>query len=161
VGPSTASALSEVGLEVVVTGDGSGGARLGQLLGGPSRDAEPIVLALAAEPRPELAQVLDSAGWDVLAAAAYVTSPAVLDAVELAALRAADVIIVSSPRGARLAAEYLGDQAASSRVVAIGPTTAQSCAEAGFVAINVSSRPGPDEVLEAVVDSCDAARFDA
>ena len=161
VGAATAVALREAGLEPAIVGDGTGGAALGRLLGDPSRPGEPIVLALAAEPRPELAEVLGAAGWEVHQEIAYQTGPVALDEPSRVALAAADVVVLTSPKAAAALAAQLGDRAVATSVVAIGPTTAAGAAAVGFGSIIVAEEPSPAAVLEAVVASCRSMPADA
>jgi len=145
VGEATATALRAVGLTPALVGDGRGGAALAALLGNPSRANEPVLLALAAEPIPDLEAGLRSAGFDPLVATAYATVERALSEAERRDLINAEVVVLTSPKGVRRAAAVLGPKRPG--IIVMGPTTSAAAAEAGFRQVAVSPSPGIDGVL--------------
>ena len=130
---------------IALVGDGRGGAALAELLGNPSRANEPVLLALAAEPIPDLEAGLRSAGFDPLVATAYATVERELSEAERRDLINAEVVVLTSPKGVRRAAAVLGPKRPG--IIVMGPTTSAAAAEAGFRQVAVSPSPGIDGVL--------------
>ncbi len=146
VGPGTAEALRRRGLRpdlLPATADASALATALIAVGGDS-----VLLPQAAEARPELADELRAAGWRVSAITAY---RAVVEPIDAAALGRLDAITVASAATASRLLAALGlPSLLASRVVAIGPRTAEACAALGFPAAAVAATPSPDGVAEAV-----------
>ena len=161
VGEATKNALESAGLSAAIVGDGSGGAGLAACIGQPEEPGELIVLAVAQEARPELPTGLRQAGWEVREVPAYSTEPTQLTAVRAVALAAADVVVVTSPKAAQALAGHLGQRLRGRLVVAIGPTTAEGAATAGFSNLVVADAPSPEGVLRAVLKACGVTTPDA
>jgi len=156
VGPATAEALREASVRVDVVGDGSGGSRLADLLGRPGPGGGAVVIAAAAEPRPELGAALSAAGWSVDQAPAYATRPVAPGETEAGAVLGADVVIVASPSAVRSLvqlASVAARETSEVRLVAIGATTATKARRAGFADVTVAARPSDQGLFDAVVDS--------
>ncbi len=147
VGEATADAARAHGLEPTLVGDGRGGGALAAQLPPPDREGAPILLALAAEPMAALGEGVVAAGYTPVLATAYATVPAVLEDTQVASLRAGEVLVLSSPKGVRLAAEVLGT--ARPGVVALGPTTAEAARVLGFDRLVVAESPGTAGVVAA------------
>ena len=148
VGGATASALEDAGVLPSLVGDGRGGASLAKLLGNAARAEEPILLALAAEPIPDLEVGLRSAGFAPLVATAYATVERELSQTERRALEHAEVVVLTSPKGVQLASAALGKK--RPRIVVMGPTTSAAAVEAGFTQISVPPSPGIEGLLVAL-----------
>ena len=134
VGPATASALAAEGIAPSLVGDGSGGGALAALVGPPPPGGRAILLA-AAGGRPELADGLAAAGWEVDPVVVYATVARVLAEDDVMALAACDVVCFASP-SAVAAFVALRDRQGRplGRVPAavIGATTAAAARAAGF-----------------------------
>lgn len=150
VGEATAGALRSAGIEPALVGDGRGGGALAEQMPAPSSPDEPMLLALAAEPMAALGEGVRASGYKVIEATAYATMPRELSSAELETLRAAEVLVLSSPKGVRLAAAALG--AVQPAVIALGPTTAAAAGEAGFTRCAMAKSPGTQGVLAAFED---------
>jgi uroporphyrinogen III methyltransferase/synthase len=147
VGEATAEALVAAALSPSLVGDGRGGGALAMQIPPPSAPGEPILLALAAEPMPALGEGLIASGYTPIVATAYATVPRKLSDEVISTIRAAEVLVLSSPKGVRLAAGALGDL--RPEVVALGPTTADAARAAGFTRLVVAAAPGTAGVLGA------------
>jgi uroporphyrinogen III methyltransferase/synthase len=145
VGPGTAEALLRRGVRADLLPERADAPALAAAL----RDAggDSVLLPQADEARPELADVLRAAGWRVSAVTAYRAEAQPIDA---AALGRLDAITVASAATARRLRDALGQPAlAATRIVAIGPRTAEACATLGFPAAAVADEPSPEAVAQA------------
>ncbi|MEI8050420.1 MAG: uroporphyrinogen-III C-methyltransferase [Actinomycetes bacterium] len=135
VGPSTAAALTAVGLPPDLVGDAADGASgLVDLIGVPSDERRRVIFASTEGARRDLPVGLEAAGWIVDERPAYSSVDAVLSSDDAAALKESDVVVVTSPRGVeRLAGsggEALIDM--TTPLVVIGATSAEAARAAGF-----------------------------
>jgi uroporphyrinogen III methyltransferase/synthase len=142
VGPGTAEALRRRGVRPDLLPDTADAPALAAALiaaGGGS-----ALLPQADEARPELADGLRAAGWRVSAVVAYRTEVRAIDPAHLGRL---DAITVASAATGRRLRDALGLTALrASRIVAIGPRTAEACAALGFPAAAVADTPSPEAV---------------
>lgn len=148
VGDATAEALRSAGLTPGLVGDGRGGGALAQQIPAPRAPGERILLAVAAEPMANLGEGLRAAGYETIEATAYATVPVKLSEDQRGALGRAEVLVLSSPKGVRLAVEALG--AVRPAVVALGPTTATAARECGFTSLVTAVSPGTAGVMAAI-----------
>lgn len=150
VGSATAGTLRAAHLGVDLVGDGSGAAALARLMGVPEGSKRRVVFPAAAEARPELPDLLTSAGWHVDVVPVYATRAVALRRSQVAELRACEVVVLTSPSGvAAFAAGVVDGEAARPAVVAIGPTTAKAAQAAGFVT-TVADSPATSSLVDAV-----------
>ncbi|MBI4607215.1 MAG: uroporphyrinogen-III synthase [Planctomycetes bacterium] len=164
VGPGTARALRERGLEPdVVSGPGGGEALARALLdGGHVRPGDRVLLPLSRIARPELREALEEAGVDVQKLYVYDTAsedPArarlFLDLLE--ADRVPSAVVFSSPSGLRAFIAMTagpGRRALEDprlRIVTIGQTTSAAVREAGLEVAAEAAAPTTEGLAEAVV----------
>ena len=154
VGPATAAALEDVAIVVTAVADGSGGAALAELIGRPTAGSRRAVVLSAADPRPELAADLATAGWDVETVIAYVTSPTALSSDEVASLASSDAVAFASPSAvaAWVAADAEhGGVLRTPPAAAIGETTADAARAAGFGRVIVADDASDGALARAAV----------
>jgi uroporphyrinogen-III synthase len=110
--------------------------------------AEPsaILLAQGDLAGPALADGLRAQGHRVTAVQAYTTVGRPPSEADVAALRAADVVVLASGSAARVIAP-IGPVA---QLVAIGPSTARVAGDAGLAIAAVSASPADDDVVAAI-----------
>lgn len=159
VGPKTAAAVRELGLEV--TREAAQGAQSGIGVFEAIRDllvpGDELLLPAAEEGRRELQDALEEEGFSCTRVPAYRSEPAALDDASLKPLREVppQVVVFGSPRTASAFLERAGvlgaDLLRRAKVVAIGPTTAQALIELGFEPSAVAEAPTAEGLLEAVV----------
>lgn len=127
VGPATAAALADIGIESDVVPERATAADLAQAIVDHDRttsgEGRTVLAPLAAGAGPDLSAGLSSAGYRVTRVDAYAMVPLVPDAAEVDQARRADAVVVAAPSVARRLAE-LGILNGSARIVAIGPRTA-------------------------------------
>ena len=142
VGPATARALANVGIDVAATGGGGGREALDLL----DSVRSPTVFVGALHPAPELAQAL---------ALGQLVHWAVYDRVEpdaraaLARALPLDAVILSSPSAVSSWMRQRPDGSAGVLVVVIGPTSAQAAREAGLGVDAMADHPGAEALARA------------
>lgn len=114
VGPTTAAALTSLGVHVLANGEGSAATLAAQI------SRSPVLLLGAKVMREELATALRAKGFEVVTIACYETNGVSLSASDTQALRDADVLFVGAPSAWALAREHVSDDA---WVVVPGTTT--------------------------------------
>ncbi len=125
VGPTTAQALRERGVDAAVVGVGGGG-ELAEAWG--ECRGQRLLLPQAAEAHPALEQALRSAGAEVDAVAVYETRP--LEQVDVEPFRRADVICFFAPSAVRAFRALAPETHA--RYWALGATTEAVVRDAGL-----------------------------
>jgi uroporphyrinogen-III synthase len=164
VGPRTARAVVDRGLEVAVQAERADGPGLFAALRSELEPGDELLLPVAQEGRPELEAHLRDAGYRVSRVAAYRSAAAELSEEAVAALRTSppEVILFASPRTAEAFLSSVGEGARellqSAKLVAIGPTTAGALVELGFEVAAVAQSPTAEGLVEATVA---AARGDS
>ena len=163
VGPATARAWTELtGASPDLVARGSASALLEEpaLAGGPQagpNSAQRVLLPASALADPALADGLRRAGWEVERVAAYTTVTA--DTCDLPpgmgstwATGGVDAVVLTAPSTTRAILELLGPPPSTTRLVAIGATTAAAARELGLPVAATVSSPTPEGVLQATID---------
>ena len=163
VGPATARAWTELtGTSPDLVTRGSAAALLEEpvLAGGPQAgpdSAQRVLLPASALADPALADGLRRAGWEVERVAAYTTVTA--DTCDLPpgmgstwATGGVDAVVLTAPSTTRAILELLGPPPSTTRLVAIGATTAAAARELGLPVAATASSPTPEGVLQATID---------
>jgi uroporphyrinogen-III synthase len=168
VGPATARALAEGGIEALTTGDASltavastsgtstDGATLARAIVAARAVARRrILLPRAEDGRDELVDILRAAGAEVDVVVAYRTvatpadDPAIARGRELLAHGAAVCAVFAPSQVAALAA-LVPLRGVAARFVAIGETTADALRAAGVAEVAVAEQPTPEGLAKAV-----------
>ena len=162
VGPATARAWTELtGTSPDLVTRGSAAALLEEpvLAGGPQAgpdSAQRVLLPASALADPALADGLRRAGWEVERVAAYTTVTA--DTCDLPpgmgstwATGGVDAVVLTAPSSTRAVLELLGPPLSTTRLVAIGATTAAAARDLGLPVAATASSPTPEGVLRAVI----------
>lgn len=148
VGPVTADALRELGIEPAFVPDRFAAEAIAAGLGGV--EGLRILLPQADLASPELADELRARGARVAVVVAYRTVAVVPDAEELAELRSADAILLASGSAARsLAALALPLERTA--LVCIGPSTAREAEAAGLSVRCVADEATGEGMIRALV----------
>ena len=163
VGPATARAWTELtGPSPDLVTRGSAAALLEEpvLAGGPQAgpdSAQRVLLPASALADPALADGLRRAGWEVERVAAYTTVTA--DTCDLPpgmgstwATGGVDAVVLTAPSSTRAVLELLGPPLSTTRLVAIGATTAAAARDLGLPVAATASSPTPEGVLQATID---------
>ena len=163
VGPATARAWTELtGASPDLVARGSASALLEEpaLAGGPQAgpsSAQRVLLPVSALADPALADGLRRAGWEVERVAAYTTVTA--DTCDLPpgmgstwATGGVDAVVLTAPSTTRAILELLGPPPSTTRLVAIGATTAAAARDLGLPVAATASSPTPEGVLQATID---------
>lgn len=164
VGPATARAWTELtGTSPDLVTRGSAAALLEEpvLAGGPQAgpdSAQRVLLPASALADPALADGLRRAGWEVERVAAYTTVTA--DTCDLPpgmgstwATGGVDAVVLTAPSSTRAVLELLGPPLSTTRLVAIGATTAAAARDLGLPVAATASSPTPEGVLQATIDT--------
>ena len=124
--------------------------------------ARRVLLPASALADPALADGLRRAGWEVEQVAAYTTVTA--DAHDLPpdlehrwATGGVDAVVLTAPSTTRAILELLGPPPSTTRLVAIGATTAAAARDLGLPVAATASSPTPEGVLRAVIDASQAS----
>jgi uroporphyrinogen III methyltransferase/synthase len=152
IGPGTAAALREHGIEADVVPERSVAESLVDALR--EIPVERALVARAAEARDVLPDALRERGAQVDVLALYETVAEPLDDGALAAARAADYVTFTSSSTVRFFLEAAGGEAALSdgtRIVSIGPVTSAALREHGLEPDVEAARHDVDGVLDALV----------
>ena len=162
VGPATARAWTELtGTAPDLVARGSAAALLEEpALAGPppaSNAARRVLLPASALADPALADGLRRAGWEVERVAAYTTVTA--DTCDLPpgmgstwATGGVDAVVLTAPSSTWAVLELLGPPLSTTRLVAIGATTAAAARDLGLPVAATASSPTPEGVLQATID---------
>ena len=162
VGPATARAWTELtGAAPDLVSRGSAAALLEEpvLVGPPPAPsaAKRVLLPASALADPALADGLRRAGWEVERVAAYTTVTA--DTCDLPpgmgstwATGGVDAVVLTAPSSTRAVLELLGPPLSTTRLVAIGATTAAAARDLGLPVAATASSPTPEGVLQATID---------
>jgi uroporphyrinogen-III synthase len=164
IGPGTARALAEAGLEPAVTSSGGGGAALARLLLeeeklGPSHR---VLLPQSKIARPELRAQLEAAGVAVDAIAVYDTVPVEPATIQpflqwLAGGHTPDGITFASPSALEAFLQLTGTRGRELLenrgvgIVSIGATTSKAIVEAGLRVAAEAAEPTTEGMVQAVV----------
>lgn len=157
VGPKTAAAARQYGLNVVVLAEVATGDGLAQTLSPHLTGDDQVLLPAAQEGRRELEDALRAAGHRVTRVAAYQSVRAEVSDGAMAALEGAppNVALFASPRTAEAFVEVAGDRAQAllraARIVAIGPTTEHALEHLGLEVHAVAEEPTSIGLVEAAV----------
>lgn len=163
VGPSTRRALEAHGLPVRLTPDDPTGLGLAEALSAQVSADDELLLPVAEEARPEVADALGQLGARLTRVVAYRAIRSHVPEAQLAALvaRPPSAILFGSPRTAESLLECLGDRArvvlSAARLVAIGPTTKRALEGLGLDA-HVAAAPTPAALVDATVEALAASR---
>ena len=162
VGPATARAWTELtGAAPDLVPRGSAAALLEEpVLAGPPpapSAAKRVLLPASALADPALADGLRQVGWEVERVAAYTTVTA--DTCDLPpgmgstwATGGVDAVVLTAPSSTRAVLELLGPPLSTTRLVAIGATTAAAARDLGLPVAATASSPTPEGVLQATID---------
>jgi uroporphyrinogen-III synthase len=148
VGPATAAALRQVGIEPALVPAEATAAALAAALG--ARPGARIVLAQAEGAHPALADTLAAAGWDVHRVTAYRTVPVAPDRELLERAAAADAITFASGSTVDAFVAAAGGGRAVPAVVCIGPVTAAVARRHGLAVAAVADPHTTDGLVAAV-----------
>ena len=162
VGPATAQALRDRGIEADLVAERAVAEGLADALEKVDVAGRPVLLAGAAGMRPVLAERLGARGAEVDSVVLYETVPEEVDPEALAAAREADYLTVASASAARKLARALGaapagDEGAPSgaggvagRLISIGPIASAAAHKAGLT-VHAEADPHTIEGLLATV----------
>lgn len=145
VGPSTAKAATEAGLNLSLTGPGTGQGLARDLI---AKLATPtsIIFACGEEHRPELPKILTDAGHVVAELVVYRMKPT--PPRELPPLGPSlEAVVLTSPRSAALYLEGVGGLALPCQHWALGPTTQQAAAGLGIECL-IPNEPTMESLAE-------------
>jgi uroporphyrinogen III methyltransferase/synthase len=157
IGPGTAAALREHGIEADVLPERSVAESLVEALR--EVPVERALVARAAEARDVLPDALRERGAEVDVLALYETIAEPLDDATLAAARAADYVTFTSSSTVRFFLDAAGGDAGLSvgtRIVSIGPVTSSTLREHGLEPHVEAARHDVDGVLDALVADASA-----
>ena len=119
--------------------------------------AKRVLLPASALADPALADGLRQAGWEVEQVSAYTTVTA--GACDLPpgldhswAAGGVDAVVLTAPSSTRAVLELLGPPLSTTRLVAIGATTAAAARDLGLPVAATASSPTPEGVLQATID---------
>ena len=157
VGPATATAALELGLTVLCEADEKTGRGLFDKLRDRLSTGDEVLLPVAQEGRRDLFEALVAQGVEVTRVAAYQSVAKGLSTQALTDLQSSPprVILFGSPRSATAFIEATGPSGptllASSKWVAIGPTTAAALARLGLEVAAIAEEPTAASLVEATV----------
>ena len=152
IGPGTARALAEHGVEADVVPERFVAEALVDALASTEVKGRPVLLARAAEARDVLPEALRERGAEVDVVALYETvreqpAPAVIKAAQ-----AADYVTFTSSSTVRNLTEALGDRfPRDARIVSIGPVTSEAARAAGLEVHVEAERHDVDGLVEALL----------
>lgn len=149
VGRATADALGGADLVPTV----QTGAALGEAFpNGPGR----VLLAVARDAGTDFERAAAAKGWTVDRIATYVTEPVPFTAEEITRMRAviddSDAVVMAAPSAVQSWVASLGPTMPTV-VVAMGPSTAEALARAGFPRFTVATEQSLDGLVRAVVQA--------
>ena len=166
VGPASAATARRAGIEVALESEGRTGADLAVELADRAAPGARIAVVQAQDGRPDVADALRLAGFEVETIAAYRTRSAQVPAGIVESIRASEVdaLAFASPSSVvsfAIALEGLAHVPRSVIVGAIGPTTAHACERAGRPADVVAPSSSGEALADAVVEALAAGVHDA
>jgi uroporphyrinogen-III synthase len=165
VGPSTALALRERGIQIVCLTEGSTARELGAALASSKIEGKRVLLPRGNLARTDLQEELEAAGAQVDAVIVYRTvAPGASDSHALTALvsHQIDTIVLASPSALHNLVSMLGGDPAMLETVAlacIGPTTASAVSSVGLHPAIVAPHPTAISVAEAMVEYYEASHI--
>jgi uroporphyrinogen-III synthase len=156
VGPATERAVKTLGLTVTVEATQSSGASLAEAMGAYVQAEDEVLLPAAEQGRRELEEGLLSLGARVTRVAAYASAPIDVDAGMVSQLvdKPPVLAFVGSPRTAEALVELSRKTPGileGTRLVAIGPTTAEALAALGRPVAAVAKVATAEAMVEAAV----------
>jgi uroporphyrinogen III methyltransferase / synthase len=152
IGPGTAAALREHGIEADIVPERSVAEALVEALAEVEVSGRPVLVARAAEARDVLPDALRDRGADVDVVALYETVAEVPDPEALEAAQAADYVTFTSSSTVRNLMQAVdGRFPPQARVVSIGPITSEAAREAGLSVDVEAERHDVDGLLEALL----------
>ena len=152
IGPGTAAALAERGIQADIVPERSVAEGLAEALADFEVEGRPALVARAAEARDVLPEALRERGAKVDVVALYETVAERPDPEAIAAAREADYVLFTSSSTVRNFGAAIGDHPPrSARVVSIGPITSQAAREAGIEVQVEAQRHDLDGLVEALV----------
>jgi uroporphyrinogen III methyltransferase/synthase len=152
IGPGTAAALAEHGIDADVVPERSIAEELVAALGDFPVAGRPVLIARAAEARDLLPDALRERGAEVDVVALYETVAEEPDPRALEAAREADYITFTSSSTVRYFVQALGGRfPVRPRVVSIGPVTSEAAREAGLTVSVEADGHDPEGVVEALL----------
>ena len=152
IGPGTAAALRQHGIEPDVVPERSVAEALVEALAEVEVSGRPVLVARAAEARDVLPDALRERGAEVDVVALYETVAEVPDPEALEAAEAADYVTFTSSSTVRnLMLALDGRFPPQARVVSIGPITSEAAREAGLSVDVEATRHDVDGLLDALL----------
>ena len=146
LGPGTAAELARVGIALDwLAADSTGGGLAREFLESKLPRDTVVLLPAARDGRPELREALQSASFDVRFLVLYENR---VRPVPVVSEQPWDAIVVASPSGVAALPDRI-----SSRIIAIGPTTATALRARGLTVAAVASQPTTVGVLESLVQA--------
>jgi uroporphyrinogen III methyltransferase / synthase len=157
IGPGTARALSEHGIEVDVVPERFVAEALVEALAGVEVDGRRVLVARAAEARDVLPEALHERGAEVDVVALYETVREQPDPEAVEAAQTADYVTFSSSSTVRNLTEALGERfPPGARIVSIGPVTSEAARAAGLEVHVEAERHDVDGLLAALLADASA-----
>lgn len=159
VGFATASAVTELGFPLTLSGSGSTAADLAREILAQAAPGDRILYPRSQLGRDDLITILERAGLKVVAIDAYRTmseehfDPELVAQVKRGEI---DAITFSSPSSVQSLTTLVGDAPCileSVPAICAGPITAAAARDAGLFVAATSVNPGPEAMAQAVVDS--------
>lgn len=147
VGPGTAAALADRGVEADLVSPKASGAGLAEAMPA-SSSLGTVLLPRSEQAGRQLPDSLAAKGWVVVEAPAYRTVPLTVGDEEAAAAGACDAVVFAA--GSAVRAYLAAGLPVPAAVVALGPTTARAATEAGLAVTAVAAGTGPQDVVDAV-----------
>lgn len=158
IGNATAEALREAGVEPSLVSESGRGAALAEELAAADPGRGSVLLPLASDARPDLADGLRAAGFEVVEVTAYDKRAPAGTAEHARSLFPPGTplgwVTFTSPRIARTFAEVVEDwvgRKATLHAASIGPTTSAELRELGVEPAAEAESPGDAELVAAVV----------
>lgn len=159
VGPASAAALRELGVNEVITP--LRGHTASALL-----DTLSVVPAgTAVLPRSDIADAvipatLEARGWSLVPQVLYRTRPVETAPESIEALKAGafDAIVLRSPSAARAVQHFAGSLPERTSIICGGPTTAMAARRLGFTVTTIATDSSAEGIVEAVIRDVDRVR---
>jgi uroporphyrinogen III methyltransferase/synthase len=153
IGPGTAAALAEHGIEADVVPERFVAEALAAALEGVEVKGRRVLVARAAEARDVLPEALSERGAEVDVVPLYETVREEPQESAVAAAQDADYVTFTSSSTVRNLSEALGERMpGEARIVSIGPVTSAAAREAGLEVAVEAKRHDVDGLLEALLE---------